>query len=80
MHHSQVQPSHIKDQFALLMTNAAQWTDEMRNSFFTAKIADLSPTEGNIHTYHHRVIYTTMKKILNMVTSTKWQFIPSVCH
>ena len=37
MHHSQVQPSHIKDQFALLMTNAAQWTDEMRNSFFYSK-------------------------------------------
>ena len=34
MHHSQVQPSHIKDQFAFLMTNAAQWTDELGKSFF----------------------------------------------
>ena len=62
MHHSQVQPSHIKDQFAFLMTNAAQWTDELGNSFVIEKIADLSPTQGNMHTYNHRVIYTTIKK------------------
>ena len=62
MRHSQVQPSHIKDQFAFLMTNAAQWTDELGNSFFIAKRAELSPTQGNIHTYNHRVIYPTIKK------------------
>lgn len=71
MRHSQVQPSHIKDQFAFLMTNAAQWTDELGNSFFIAKRAELSPTQGNIHTYI---------KILKVVKSTKWQSMPSVCY
>ena len=80
MHHSQVQPSHIKDQFAFLITNAAQWTDELGNSFVIEKIAGLSPTQGNIHTYNHRVINTTIKKILKVVTSTKWQSMPSVCY
>lgn len=42
------------------MTNAAQWTDELGNSFVIEKIADLSPTQGNMHTYNHRVIYTTI--------------------
>ena len=61
MHHYQVQPSHIKDQFAFLMTNAKQWTDELGNVFFIDKIGDLAPTQGNIHTYNHCVIYTTIK-------------------
>ena len=32
------------------------------NSFNMTKIADLSPEQGNIHTYNHKVIYTTMIK------------------
>lgn len=42
------------------MTNAAQWTDELGNSFVIEKIADLSPTQGNMHTYNHRLIYKTI--------------------
>ena len=30
--------------------------------FFIEKIAELSPTQRNIHIYNHRVIYTTIKK------------------
>ena len=62
MHHSQVQPSHIKDQFEYLMSNAAQWTDELGDSFIIRKIDDLSPSIGNIHTCNHKVIYTTIIK------------------
>ena len=62
MHHSQVQPSHIEDQFEYLMSNAAQWTYELGNSFIIRKIDDLSPSIGNIHTYNHKVIYTTIIK------------------
>lgn len=29
MHHSHVQPSHVKDQFTFLMSNILEWTDEM---------------------------------------------------
>ena len=32
------------------------------NSFNMIKIADLSPEQGNTHTYNHKVIYTTMIK------------------
>ena len=59
---SRVQPSHFKDQFAYLMSNAVQWTDEQSNSFIIAKIADLSPSQGNFHTYNHIVVYTTIIK------------------
>ena len=52
MHHSQVQPSHVKDQFAYLMSN----------SFIMTKIDDLSTSKGNTHTYNHKVIYTTIIK------------------
>ena len=61
------------------MTNAAQWTDELGNSFFIAKIAELSPTQGNIHTYNHRVIYPTIKK--NSQGGYKYKMaMPSVCY
>ena len=59
---SHVKPSHFRDQFAFLMSNAAQWTDEIGNSFIIAKIANLSPSQGNFHTYNHKVIYTTIIK------------------
>ena len=61
---SHVKPSHFKDQFAFLMSNVLEWTHEMdgRNSFIMTKIADLSPSQGNFHTYNHKVIYTTIIK------------------
>ena len=64
IHHSQVQPSHVKDQFAFLMSNVLEWTDEMDrgNSFIMTKTADLSPSQGNFHSYNHKVIYTTIIK------------------
>ena len=64
IHHSQVQPSHVKDQFAFLKSNVLEWTDEMDrgNSFIMTKIADLSPSQGNFHSYNHKVIYTTIIK------------------
>ena len=44
MHHSQLQPSHQKDEFAYLMANKLEWTDLISggNSFNMTKIADLS--------------------------------------
>ena len=64
MHHSQVQPSHVKDQFVYLMTNILEWTDEMDggNSVIITKIDDLSTSKGNTHTYNHKVLYTTIIK------------------
>ena len=61
---SHVKPSHFKDQFAFLMSNVLEWSDEMDggNSFIMTKIADLSPSQGNFHTYNHKVIYTTIIK------------------
>ena len=46
------------------MSNVLQWTDEMDggNSFNMTKIADLSPSKRNFHTYNHKVIYTTIIK------------------
>ena len=39
VHHTAVQPSHYKDEFSYLMSNAAQWTDEIVSeySFFYKK-------------------------------------------
>ena len=62
--HSHVKPSHQKDQFSYLMSNVLQCTDEIDggNSFNGTKIADLSPSKGNFHTYNHKVIYSTIIK------------------
>ena len=64
LHQTQVQPSHYKDEFAFLMSNPAQWTDEIdtRTSFIPKKIADLSTNKGNFHDYNHKVLYTTILK------------------
>ena len=64
LHQTQVQPSHYKDEFAFLMTNPNQWTDEIdnRTSFIPKKIADLSTKKGNFHDYNHKVLYTTILK------------------
>ena len=63
-HEGNIQPSHYDDQFSYLMTNAAQWTDEIDSgtSFFITRIADLPPNKGNFHDYNHKVIYTTINK------------------
>ena len=63
-HHAAVQPSHYTDQFHFLMSNASQWTDEIDTgtSFVINKIADLSPSKGNFHTYNHKVIYVKINK------------------
>ena len=59
VHHTAVQPSHYNDQFAYLMSSAAQWTDEIDTgtSFIINKIDDLPPNKGNFHDYNHKVIY-----------------------
>ena len=64
VHHTAVQPSHYNDQFAYLMSSAAQWTDEIDTgtSFFITRIGDLSPSKGNFHNYNHKVIFITINK------------------
>ena len=64
VHHTAVQPSHYKDEFAYLMSSGAQWTDEIDSgtSFSIDKIDDLPPNEGNFHDYNHKVIYMTIYK------------------
>lgn len=46
------------------MSNILEWTDDMDggNSFTMTKMAGLSPSKGNFHTYNHKVIYTTIIK------------------
>ena len=64
VHHTAVQPSHYKNEFAYLMSSGAQWTDEIDTgiSFAINKIDDLPPNQGNFHDYNHKVIYTTIFK------------------
>ena len=64
IHHTAVQPSHYADQFAYLMSSAAQWTDETNggNSFLIDKIGILTPKNGNFHDYNHKVIYYKINK------------------
>ena len=64
LHTAQVQPSHYKDEFSYLMSDASQWTDEITTgtSFNMKKIADLPPNKGNFHDYNHKVIYMEIVK------------------
>ena len=64
VHHTAVQPSHYKDQFAYLMSSSSQWTDEIDggNSYNITKIDDLPPSKGNFHDYNHKVLYTDIYK------------------
>ena len=64
IHHTAVQPSHYNNQFAYLMSSAAQWTDDINTgtSFIINKIDDLPPNKGNFHNYNHKVIYMTIIK------------------
>ena len=65
VHHTAVQPSHYNDQFAYLMSSAAQWTDEIDtsgSSFNIRSIGDLSTKNGNFHDYNHKVLKTTIFK------------------
>ena len=64
LHQSQVQPSHYKDEFAFLMTNPTQWTDEIgeRTSFVPKRIADLPQNKGNFHDFNHKVLYIDILK------------------
>ena len=66
VHHTAVQPSHYKDQFAYLMSSGSQWTDEIvgRTSFSIDKIDDLPPNKGNFHDYNHKVIYMSIYRKL----------------
>ena len=82
MHHSQVQPSHQKDEFAYLMANMLEWTDLTSgggNGFNMTKIANLSTSKGNFHSNNKKVIYTTIKKTLKADTGTKWEFNVTDC-
>ena len=64
LHQTQVQPSHYKDEFAFLMSNPSQWTDEIdnRTSFIPKKITFLPTLKGNFHEYNTKVLYTTILK------------------
>ena len=64
VHHTAVQPSHYKDEFAYLMSSGSQWTDEIDTgtSFSIDKIDDLPPNQGNFHDYNHKVIYMSIYK------------------
>ena len=64
LHTAQVQPSHYKDEFSYLMSDASQWTDEITTgtSFNIKKITDLPPIKGNFHDYNHKVIYMEIVK------------------
>ena len=64
LHTAQVQPSHYKDEFSYLMSDASQWTDEITTgtSFNMKKIADLATSKGNFHDYNHKVIYMEIVK------------------
>ena len=46
------------------MQNTLEWSDVTPggNSFNMTNIADSSPEQNNIHSYNHKVIYTTMIK------------------
>ena len=69
VHHTAIQPSHYKDEFAYLMSSGSQWTDEsveIGSSFLIKRIGDLAPNKGNFHDYNHKVIYAAItKNILN---------------
>ena len=73
IHKTVVQPSHYTNQFAYLMSSAAQWTDEIDGgtSFAIRRIGDLSPSKGNFHNYNHKVIFMTIYK-----TRTKLPPVP----
>lgn len=62
--HYHIQPSHQKNEFDYLMSNTLEWTDLVSggNSFNMTKIADLSKSKGNFHSYNEKVIYTTIIK------------------
>ena len=61
---SHIKPSHKANQFSYLMQNTLKWSDVTPggNSFNMTNIADSSPEQNNIHSYNHKVIYTTMIK------------------
>ena len=64
VHHTAVQPSHYKDEFAYLMSSGSQWTDEIDGgvSFVIRSIGNLTPSKGNFHDYNHKVIYMSIIK------------------
>ena len=64
VHHTAVQPSHYKNEFAYLMSSGSQWTDEIDGgvSFVINRIDDLPPNKGNFHDYNHKVIYMYIVK------------------
>ena len=67
VHHTSVQPSHYKNEFAYLMSSGSQWTDELdgKVSFILNRIDDLPPNKGNFHDYNHKVIYMYIIKNSN---------------
>ena len=64
VHKTAVQPSHYNNQFAYLMSSAAQWTDEIDTgtSFVIKSIGDLAQNKGNFHNYNHKVIFMGINK------------------
>ena len=69
-----VQPSHYKNEFAYLMGDQNQWTDEIgdRTSFILTAFADLLPKQGNFHSFNHKVLYIDILK--NFQGGYKYKF------
>ena len=70
VHHTAVQPSHYKNEFAYLMSSGSQWTDEIDSgfSFLINKIDVLPPNKGNFHDYNHKVIF------MNIIRNRQGQY------
>ena len=70
VHHTAVQSSHYKNEFAYLMSSGSQWTDEIDSgfSFLINKIDVLPPNKGNFHDYNHKVIF------MNIIRNRQGQY------
>ena len=57
-------PAHYKNVFDYIMQSASQWTDEIttRTSFVIDRFGNLSPNNGNFHSYNHKVVFLKLKK------------------
>lgn len=64
------------------MQNTLKWSDVTPggNSFNMTNIADSSPEQNNIHSYNHKVIYTTMIKNSKGGYGYKMEFNSSDCQ
>lgn len=70
---SHITPSHYNNEFAYAMVKN-QWSEEDGglDTFDPVKVENLEPHEGNYHTYNHKVLYLTIKKIMLADICGKW--------